>query len=69
MLVLGSGTPFVIVDSGGGGMTWGDGSGFVRLNVRRTKGESSASTWSARRAEEARRCVGRGTAIVLEELS
>jgi len=38
---------------------------FSNKNDRRTRGESSASTWVARRADEARRNVGRGTAIVL----
>lgn len=42
-----------------------DGTGAARENERRTSGESSASTLRARRAEEARRCVGKGIEIVL----
>lgn len=41
--------------------------GAVRVMVRRTEGESSESTSSARWAAEARRFVGRGREIVLEE--
>jgi hypothetical protein len=37
----------------------------ARLNSRRTSGDSSASTCRARRAEDARRCVGSGMSIVL----
>lgn len=39
--------------------------GDSRLSVRRTKGDSSESTSRVRRAEEARRFVGRGREIVL----
>lgn len=39
--------------------------GRVSRNVRRTSGESSASTCNVRRAAEARRWVGRGREIVL----
>lgn len=37
----------------------------VSENERRTSAESSASTWRARRADDASRWVGRGTEIVL----
>ncbi len=40
--------------------------GDVRENERRTRGESSASTLRARRAEDARRWVGRGRVMVLK---
>lgn len=40
--------------------------GVVSARLRLTKGDSSASTWRVRRAEEARRWVGRGTEIVLK---
>ena len=39
--------------------------GLVREKVLDTRGESSASTRRARRAERASLCVGRGTDIVL----
>lgn len=39
--------------------------GDTRENDRRTRGESSASTWRAFRAEEARRWVGKGVRITL----
>ena len=38
----------------------------IREKDRRTRGDSSASTWRAFKAEEARRCVGNGVRIVLE---
>lgn len=37
------------------------------VRVRRTKGDSSASTSKARRAHDARRLVGRGRDIVLSQ--
>ena len=39
--------------------------GGTREKERWTRGESSASTLSVRRAEDASRCVGRGTEIIL----
>ena len=42
-----------------------DGEGEAKQKVRRTRGDSSASTCSARRAEEARRWVGSAMSIVL----
>lgn len=39
--------------------------GEIREKVRRTRGESSASTDRAERAADARRGVGRGMSIVL----
>lgn len=41
----------------------------VSENERRTSADSSASTWRARRAEDASRWVGRGTEIVLAGVS
>lgn len=41
--------------------------GAPRAKVRRTKGDSSASTSKARRAHDARRLVGRGRDIVLSQ--
>ena len=40
-------------------------SGAVREKERWTRGESSASTLRARKAEDASRCVGRGMDIIL----
>lgn len=45
------------------------GDGVAREKVRNTSGESSASTWRARRAESARRWVGKGVSIVLSHQS
>jgi hypothetical protein len=44
-------------------------SGFASLNERRTKGESSASTESARCAVDARWGVGKGRERVLGDVS
>lgn len=35
--------------------------------VRRTRGESSLSTWRVRRAADARRAVGKGRSMVLQD--
>ena len=43
----------------------GDVGGVRRENFRRTRGESSASTWRAWRAVLARRWVGKGVLIIL----
>lgn len=45
------------------------GDGAVRVKVRRTSGDSSASTSRVCRAESARRCVGNGRLMVLEFVS
>lgn len=42
---------------------------FARSKERWTRGEISASTWRARRADKARRWVGRGRSMTLVEES
>jgi hypothetical protein len=37
----------------------------TRENLRRTRGESSVSTWRAFKADDARRCVGNGVEMTL----
>ena len=52
-----------------GGTSKGSGScAEMRENERCTRGDSSASTWRARRAKDASRWVGRGILRVLDEL-
>ena len=46
-------------------MTSEEASWDAREKKRWTRGESSASTLRARRAEDASRCVGRGTEMIL----
>lgn len=43
-----------------------DGSSSSTEKLRRTRGESSLSTWMAWRAAVARRCVGNGTSMELQ---
>jgi hypothetical protein len=62
-----SGSCFCLFSCGSDGAST---AGATRVKVRRTRGDSSASTSKARRAHDARRLVGKGREIVLnQELS